>query len=272
MHGPFALVIESVSRLAARSVWIGVIVLFAACNDPEVPDPPDLTELRAGYTAPTGTLTVEALQEAAAQFLESDNPMNAYNEFQILPALIESLDEITEQGQAIDLGRIELDGEALGTITMRCEEDAGTTGSGSLRFVTTEKGLDPSLWGTLTDCGWEEGVSPSGETVTNVYDGEFNIWLVDQAGFAPNSDAWLAQFDGTIGTAGNQAERVHIDMRWKDKTVTRRLPLTDGSWFFITHTIGASNFSFEDIRGTVGCNIGTRVCTSEDHPIGTIAF
>jgi hypothetical protein len=257
--------------------WIWAALLLVACTDkPDIPSPPDLTELRAVYAEPTGALTLDTLIQTVQQIEEMGQPKADYDELSFLPDLLEKLDEVAQEEGGINFGRIELEGDAYGILTMLCEEDAdgedGGAGEASVHFVVNEKGMDPNLWGSVVDCNWSTKVSDSDTRLMTLFNGEFQIFLIDQTGFVPNEDEWIVEFDGEVSFGSDDSEKLVFDFWWNQGAMTTRVPLVDGSWFFVGYTPGTLRYLFQDTQGTIDCDFKERECTTDDHPIGSFTF
>ena len=159
-------------------------------------------------------------------------------------------------------------------MTTRCDNAAPDgTGTAITEFTATVAGLNPVVWGTLTDCLFDLS-NPSGVPGMIVRsDGSFRLWLVDQQGFDPNVDQWLLAFEGATALEGQPALEGQIDFQWDYGIVTMRLPLTDGSWCFVSLTAGDANLVFNDTLGNLTCDLVQLRCTSDDnHPLDGISL
>jgi hypothetical protein len=122
------------------------------------------------------------------------------------------------------------------------------------------------------DCGWSTTVPDSDVPFITYFEGDFQVFFADQQGFAPNTEEWMVQFDGQVSVDQDMVNKLTFDFWWNNGTITTRVPLSDGSWFFVGNITGTLTYLFQDIQGTIECDFEERVCTSNDHPIGSITF
>lgn len=233
-----------------------------------------MTELRAVYTAPTGVITQEVLSQLIQEMFRSGKPLPGFDELKFMPELIGQIGKAIATDHGLDIGSLELEGEAMGTITHHCADlGDGEPGTAVLHFLATDSYLDPSIWGELVHCAAEHATTDLLSSFQATYEGNFNVWLVDQNGFMPNIDDWLLRFDGDrIEIESGEALSLAFDFRWRDNDITTRIALPDGAWFFFTYTIGTLDFYIQDTLGTIECVVETLSCTSDDHPIGSISL
>lgn len=224
--------------------------------------PPDVTDLRAAFEAATGKLTPQELAMISEKIIETDGLITSTDEFASFPELVSELGDSVESTSGASLGNIMVTARASGTLNTKCMGAAtdGAENAALLQFTFSATGLFPTVWGTFSECALDRGLLPPA-----VLNGDFIGYLPNQEGFKPVLDEWLLRFSGTVTVDGEVLLEGTIDVQRKGDSTTTRLPLSDGSWVFLTTSDGGATYTVEDDENTYQCDIEARQCTSQEN-------
>lgn len=232
----------------------------------EIESPPDVAELEAGFAAPTGVATVQAVTNVMSRVRA--NPTFLWqNSLTALPEQVSQFEALrqTEERERppLALGDLALNAVGSGRFENPCTPAEGfDSGLFAMSFAFTQDGLDRTIWGDIQGC--EHVASLQGESVALGLVGSFTLILVDQEGFEPNLDTVILRFNGKFFEQGVEVFDGQLEAKIENDEITHRFPLDDGTYFFHSFTRDLKHHSFQDLTGTYTCDLELELCESSD--------
>lgn len=243
------------------------------------PEPPDMTALVAAYDAPDGTLDQAAVAALTAELLERA-PIVAQLGFDVtIAGVVDQAAQSSEEPSsettsvpgsdaelAADEGGSLLQGEGYLVITRICNGwsspavAAKENGRMALTAGFTEAGLDPVVWGTLTECKYlfdDTPVTVGGRGSDD--DGDVRLHLASKDLL---SNPLLFDLDAEVTLGVDPPRDVDFDFRiLPGQGFELRLPATNGH--VVVQVADGQLGTIRADNGDFTCDLGAGTCTNE---------
>lgn len=237
------------------------------------PTPPNLQPLLDAYSSPTGTIDQKTFDSVKQTVFDRQSLLDQAEVDQLFTdALDVSLAGAADAGAAdagkpVDVPKFEGDGYV--TVTRICGGWGNAVpdkANGSMRFTMTfsEKGPDPVVWGTFSDCTYSTGgahvrVGAGKDGQTGQMSADFGHGL----SFSGYDGSPVLFSANVLAEVDGQPYTIDFDFRITPNTreIELRVPVQDGDVI-----IELSTASFLGIRagnGIFTCDSSTQTCTAK---------
>lgn len=263
------------------ALLVALAPLAAACGAQPVdkPKPPDMTALVAAYDAPSGVFDEAAVDALTAELLERAPIVERLgldvSVAGVVDQAVDASDDPEKESASVPGGGSEvgadesgslLQGEGFLLITRTCDGwtsppvAAKENGSMMLHAGFTEAGLDPVVWGTLTECKYlfdDTQVTVGGRG--NDDDGDVRLHLAEKDIL---SNPLLFDLDAEVTLGTDPPRDVDFDFRiLPGKGFELRLPATNGP--VVVQVVDGTLGSIRAKNGVFTCDLAAGTCTNE---------